>query len=289
MPAHAIIELRDVDVSTDASTLIRRLSMDIAPGRVLALVSEQPEVRRALGRVLRGDTDGYVVAGDLVMDGRELVSRVGGGTQAEMYVAGVDGPLDTRSRLHDVASIDALERVQLHDANARVSSLDESGRLRAAFAQALQRHPKLVVVDVPYQAQSGSLYPTYSSLLHSLARDPSTAFVVCTDSLAVAADVADDVVVMLDGRAVEWGSVYDICLRPAMPYVQDLVRLTPSPHRAMPDFSGLVDLTAHQGCPWVLNCREAVVHACSQAFPAMRDVSLGHVAACHLLGVPHGA
>ena len=289
MPAHAIIEFRDVDVSAESETIIRRLSLDIAPGRVLAIVSERADVRRALVRVLRGYTDDYDVAGDLVMDGRELVSRVGNGTQAEMYVAGVDGPLDTRSRLHDIAKADVLERVELRDANARVSSLGESDRLRAAFAAALAGQPKVIVVDLPYQAQAGSLYPTYSAVIQSLSREGSTAFVVCTDSLAVAADVGGDVVVMLDGRAVESGSIYDVCLRPAMPYVQDLVRLTPSPHRAMPDFSGLVDLSAHQGCPWVLNCREAVVRACSQGFPGMRSVSLGHTAACHLLGAQRDA
>lgn len=289
MPAHAVIELRDVDVSADSNTLVRRLSLDVAPGRVLALVCERTDVRRALFRVLQGDTDGLHIAGDLVMDGRELVSRVGNGTQAALHVVGIDGPLDTRARLHDLAPADLLERVQLPDANVRVHSLGEGDRLRAAYAQALAREPRVLLIDLPYQAHAGSLYPVHSALIQSLSREATAAFVVCTDSLAVAADVADDVVVLLDGRAVEWGSVYDVCLRPAMPYVQDLLRLTPSPHRPMPDFTGFVDLTSHQGCPWVLNCRESLVRACSQAFPAMRTVALGHAAACHLLGASNDA
>ncbi len=285
MPAHAIIELRDVDISVAGTSLIRRLSVDVAPDRVLAMVCDRADARRALGLVLQGETDRYEVGGDLVMEGRELVSRVSSGTQASLHVSSVSGPLDSRARVHELADASILERVQLFAINERVHALDEADRLRAAFAQALARRPKVIVIDLPYQPHAGALYPTYSELLHRLSREADVAFIICTDSLAVAADLADDVLVVLDGRVVESGSVYDVCLRPAMPYVQDLLRLTPSPHRALPEFSGFVDLTSRQGCPWVLNCREAVVRACSQEVPAMRTVALGHSAACHLLGV----
>lgn len=284
MPASAVIELRDVDISVDGRQLVRRLSVDISPGRVLAIVSAQADVRTALVRVLSGDTRTYSVGGDLVMDGRELISRAGNGTQAEQYVVHIAGPLDARTRLQELADPRVLDRVGLPVSGERVSSLPIDGRVRAAFAAALTCDPRVVVLDLPYASDADTVYPTYSALLHSISRDTSTAFVVSTDSLAVAADIADEVLVLLDGRVVEAGSVYDICLRPAMPYVRDLVRLTPSPHRAMPDFAGFVDLAAHQGCPWVLNCQEDLLHACSQEAPALRQVALGHAAACHRIG-----
>ena len=281
MPAHAVIELRDVDITVDGKVIVRRLSVDVAPGRVLALVSERADVRTALVKVLTGDTAEYSVGGDLVMEGRELISRAGNGTQAELHVARIDGPLDVRARVREIADGDVLALVELDAVDDRVNGLSEADRLRAAFAEALARRPKVVVLALPYQADAGTLYPAYSSLLQRASRDTSTAFVVVTDSLAVAADVADEVLVTLDGRSVECGSVYDVCLRPAMPYVQDLVRLTPSPHRAMPEFEGFVDLAAHQGCPWVLNCREDLLHACSHESPRLMPVALGHTVACH--------
>ena len=284
MPAHAVIELRDVDISVDGLALVRRLSVDVAPGRVLAFVTDQATVRNALASVLSGDTKSYTVGGDLVIDGRELISRAGNGTQAERQVARIDGPLDARTRVRELAETAVLDRVGLPVTDDRVSALAVEGRIRAAFASALASDPRVVILSLPYQSDADTLYPTYSAMLHRVSQDTIIAFIVCTDSLAVAADVADEVVVLLDGRVVEVGSVYDVCMRPAMPYVRDLVRLTPSPHRAMPDFEGFVDLTSHQGCPWVLNCREELLRACSQESPRLQTVAIGHAAACHRIG-----
>ena len=285
MPAHAVIELRDVEISTSAAQLVKRLSCDVLPGRVLAFVADHQPTLDALASVLSGNIEHYSVAGDLVLDGRELVSRVGDQTQASLHVARVTGPLDSRARVRELAIID-LERVGLGAdiLDQRVSACSASDRLRLAFAQALAAHPQVVVLALPHMPNAGSLYSTYSALLHDLAyEDSAPAFIVCTDSLAVAADVADDVVVLLDGHPVEQGSVYDICLRPSMPYVQDLLRVTPSPHKVLADFTSFVDLASHAGCPWVLNCRENVTHACSHQVPELRTVGIGHTAACHLI------
>jgi ABC-type dipeptide/oligopeptide/nickel transport system ATPase component len=165
----------------------------------------------------------------------------------------------------------------------RVHALAEEERIRAAFAIALAKQPRLLVLDLPYQADAGNPYPVYSSLVQRLGRDGSLAIVVCTNSLAVAADVADDVLVTYDGCPVEYGSVYDICLRPSAPYVQDLLRVTPSPHRMMAEFMTFVDLPHREGCPWVHSCRSAVVRECSQVPPPLQRVTPGHVAACHLI------
>ena len=289
MPAQPVIELRDVDITEGQHTLVRRLSLDITPGRVLVVVSERADVRTALLRVLAGDIADYTIGGDLVMDGRELVSRVGNATQAERHVVRVTGPLEGRARVRELADPAILNRVRLAGDDDRVHSLAPADRLRAAFAQALHRDPRVIVVDVPRMPEAESLYPVYSDLVHALAREGDVTCIVGTDSLAVAADVGDDVVVLLDGHAMETGSVYDVCMRPATPYVRDLLRSTPSPHRELPDHAGFLDVTARQGCPWVLNCREEVLHACSQTFPETRRVALGHAGACHRLGADHDA
>jgi ABC-type glutathione transport system ATPase component len=293
MPAHALIELRDVDIAADSLHIVRRLSLDVAPGRVLAIVSERADVRTALTAVLSGAIDGYSVEGDLTMEGRELVARVTSqsATQAEQFVARISGPAEGRIRVRDVAEAPVLAKVALGGtaiSEQRVNALDRDDRIRAAFAVALSGAPRLLVLDLPYCADAENPYATYSGLIQRLSRDSELAIVVCTDSLAVAADLADDVLITMDGSAVEYGSVYDICLRPAMPYTQDLLRVTPTPHRALPDFTAFVDFARHDGCPWVLNCRESVVRACSQLPPSLKPVAPGHTAACHLLGVANG-
>lgn len=303
MPANAVIELRDVDISTDAGTVVHRLTADIVAGRVLALVSEHGNVTTAISQVLLGRIDGYRVEGDLVLDGRELVSRGGSQdrTQAELHVRSVDASLESRDtvstvlrdalgagRKDDVDDVmaDLLQQVRAEASivHRKVNDLAPAERLRVAFAVTLARRPQVVVVAVPYVADASTLFTTYSELLQELSRETSIAWVVTTDSLAVAADIADDVMVILDGRVVEQGSVYDICLRPAMPYTRDLLLVTPRPHRALPDYPAFVDLASHGGCPWVLNCREQLATACAHQVPSLRIVGPGHEAACHLVG-----
>lgn len=292
MPAHALIELRDVDIAVGSQALVRRLSLDIAPGRVLVIVSERADIRTAITSVLSGAIDDYTVGGDLVLEGRELIARVASGTQAEQHVARIHGPLDARTRVRDLADAQVLDLVQLNAltvVDERVHSLDEEGRIRAAFAAALSGQPRLVVLDLPYRAEAGNPYLVYASLVQRLGRSGDRAIVITTDSLAVAADLADEVLVTLDGVALEYGSVYDVCMRPASPYVRELLRVTPSPHRELPDITAFVDLARHAGCPWVLNCREDVLRACAHITPALHPVAPGHAAACHLIGADDGS
>lgn len=302
MPARSVIELRDVDISKGAEPLVRRLTMDVVAGRVLALVSEHAEATTAIGRIVCGRTNGYTVEGDLVLDGRELVSRTGGmdKNQAELFVAEIRAVPEGRESVRDVlrAALQAgrkddvadtvaalLASVQLPSsvANTAISALSQTDRLRLGFAVALARQPQVIVVELPYCADADTMHTTYAELLHALPQRVPAAWLVLTDALAVAADVADDVMVLLDGRVVEQGSVYDICLRPAMPYVQDLLLVTPRPHRALPDYPAFVDLASHGGCPWVLNCRAQLLQECAAQLPPLHVVGPGHEAACHLV------
>lgn len=303
MPASAVIELRDVDVSKAADVVVHRLSADIVAGRVLAFVAEHSDATTAIAQVLAGRIDGYRVEGDLVLDGRELVARSGGQdrTQAELYVRTVDPAFESRDSVASVlrdalgvgrkdavddAVANLLQRVNASAtlAQRKVQELSAADRLRISFAITLAQRPQVVIVAVPYVAEASSLFTIYSELLQELSRETPVAWVVTTNSLAVAADIADDVVVMLDGRVVEQGSVYDICLRPAMPYTRDLLLVTPRPHRALPDYPAFVDLASHGGCPWVLNCREQLVADCSHRPPPLQIVGPGHEAACYLVG-----
>ena len=302
MPARSVIELRDVDISKGADVVARRLTIDIVAGRVLALVSQRRQSTTAIADVLCGRTNGYTVEGDLVLEGRELISRVGAQdrTQAELFVIRVESAPDSRDSIRDHvrAALHAgrkddvdhtvtalLERVGVpaDSAQRRLSELSAAERLRIGFATAMARRPQVIVVDVPYVADATTLYATFSELLHRLSQQTPAAWVVTTDSLAVAADVADDVAVLLDGRIVEQGSVYDVCLRPAMPYTQDLLLVTPRPHRALPEYPAFVDLASHGGCPWVLNCRANLLPQCASTIPTLQLVGPGHEAACFLV------
>ena len=306
MPARAVIEMRDVDISRGTEPVLRRLSADIVVGRVAAFVSEDVDAVNVLADVLCGRTNGFRVEGDLVLDGRELVSRSGGQekTQAEQFVVEVQAVPESRETtgeilrgalragrkddvtdtLHALLTRVGLETTTL---DRRMNALSDADRIRLGYAVAIAQRPQVLVVRVNYDAEASTQYLVHSALIHALAQQTPAAWVVATNSIAIAADLADDVHLLLAGRVVEQGSVYDVCLRPTMPYTKDLLLVTPRPHRPLPEYPAFVQLASHAGCPWVLNCREQTIAKCAQETPTLKLVGPGHEAACHLV-VQHG-
>ena len=305
MPAAAVIELRDVDIAAGGNPIVRRLTCDVATGRVLAFVAEDDATRTALASVLSGSLGDYRVGGDLVIEGRELLSRVGEQARAfaERYVARVAPVSADRDRVQDVVrqaigrnhhersltSAELLDRVGLdpEQATKRCSELTAADRVRVGFAIALAADPLVLVVELPRATDDEMQYTAFADCVRRVGTAATTSVIVCTDGLATAADVADDVVVLLDGCVVESGTVYDIAYRAAMPYVQALLAATPNAHLPLPELPVMSGVLAHSGCPWRLNCDRVIAAVCAQPLPDPVSLAPGHVASCHAL-VHHG-
>jgi oligopeptide transport system ATP-binding protein len=105
----------------------------------------------------------------------------------------------------------------------------------------------------------------------------------------VVADIADDVLVMYAGRAVEFGSVHDVYYNPSHPYTwglmgslprADMTEKTPlHPIKGMPP--SLVDLP--EGCAFHPRCPFAK-EICHTQTPPDRALNEAHTAACHFAG-----
>lgn len=302
MPAAAVIELRDVAIAKGDARLVRSLTCDVTAGRVLALVADEAESRSALAAVLSGDMSGFDVGGDLVIEGRELLSRAGEQARvfAERYVSRVSPAAAGRDRVrefvaaevkraHHVESargVDALLDLVGFDAGAaesRLGDLAATERVRVGFAFALASNPLVLVVELPRAIDDANVYAATADCVRRIGAAGDLTVVVITDGLAIAADVADDAVLLLDGLPVEIGSIYDVSYRPAMPYTQALVAATPSAHVPLPDLGGHNGVLAHTGCPWRLNCDRVLGGVCAHAVPRMTMLAPGHAAACHLL------
>jgi peptide/nickel transport system ATP-binding protein len=64
-------------------------------------------------------------------------------------------------------------------------------------------------------------------LMKDLQREFGSAIIIITHDLGVVADVADDIMVMYAGRAVEKGSVKDVFYQPQHPYTWGLLQSMP--------------------------------------------------------------
>lgn len=98
---------------------------------------------------------------------------------------------------------------------------------RVMIAMALSGNPTLLIADEPTTALDVTIQATILQLLRELrdARNMSILFI--THDMGVIAEIADRVVVMYRGKAVETAKVYDLFANPQHPYTQGLLNCRP--------------------------------------------------------------
>ena len=128
-------------------------------------------------------------------------------------------------------AIEMLERVGIPQPDKRVDEFPHqySGgmRQRAMIAMGLINDPSLLIADEPTTALDVTVQAQILDLLQDLQREFNSAIIIITHDLGVIAEMADDVLVMYGGRAVEYGTCKDIMTRPEMPYTWGLLSSVP--------------------------------------------------------------
>ena len=105
-------------------------------------------------------------------------------------------------------------------------------RQRAMIAMGLACNPKVLIADEPTTALDVTIQAQILELMVDLQEKYGTAIIMITHELGVVAQLADKVMVMYAGRAVEQGTTEEIFYDPLMPYSWSLLRSLPaSGHR----------------------------------------------------------
>ncbi|WP_435588847.1 ABC transporter ATP-binding protein, partial [Micromonospora chalcea] len=164
-------------------------------------------------------------------------------------------------------------------------------RQRAMIAMALVNDPDLLIADEPTTALDVTVQAQILDLLADLQAEFRSAIILITHDLGVVSQVADDVLVMYAGRAVEHGSVKRVLRAPQHPYTWGLLSSVPSLHGdADADLvpipgnpPSLINLPS--GCAFHPRCRWAGVNGdrSRTEIPELGPAGAsGHLVACHL-------
>ena len=100
-------------------------------------------------------------------------------------------------------------------------------RQRAMIAQSISCDPVLLIADEPTTALDVTVQAEILELLRSLHKRLDSAIILITHDMGVVADLADHIMVMKDGLAVETGTVVDVFTRPQADYTKSLLAAVP--------------------------------------------------------------
>ncbi len=162
-------------------------------------------------------------------------------------------------------AVELLEEVGIPDPHRRVDDYPHqfSGgmRQRAVIAMGLANNPALLIADEPTTALDVTTQAQVLDLLRRLRRDHGSSIVLITHDMGVVSQIADRVLVMYAGRAVEQGPKSGVFHDPHHPYTWGLLGSVPRARaprvRRLPAIPGspASALTAHAGCPFAPRCR----------------------------------
>ena len=235
------------------STTVRALKgidFKVEKGKTLAIVGESGSGKSTLARIValidapsEGELliDGQRVDIEAKRPGPELRSKV------QMVFQNPYGSLNPRQKIGDVLTEPLiintdtpagerrdraramLEKVGLmpEHYNRYPHMFSGGQRQRIAIARALMLNPSLLVLDEPVSALDLSVQAQVLNLLADLQDEMGLTYIFVSHDLSVVRYIADEVMVISKGDAVEQASRDAIFANPTHPYTQQLFAATP--------------------------------------------------------------
>ncbi|MFH1940302.1 MAG: ABC transporter ATP-binding protein [bacterium] len=189
-------------------------------------------------------------------------------------------------------TLEMLYKVGISNPHQRIDeySYQLSGglRQRAMIAMALSCNPSLLIADEPTTALDVTVQAQILELMKELQSEFGMSVMYITHNLGVIAEIADDVLVMYLGKAVEYASADEIFHNPLHPYTIGLLKSIPKVGKEartrLEAIKGTVPLPLDlpRGCGFYQRCREAKKGICNVGDPSLIEVTKGHRVNCFL-------
>jgi len=319
----ALLEVDDLHVSFPTPDgvvqAVRGLSFSVDSGQTLGIVGESGSGKSVSTQTIMGLTRGARVQGQALFDGRDMLTmdrdelrKVRGAKIGMVF----QDPLSSlhpyyrvgwqivemiREHDHEASkeqarkrAVELLRLVGIPEADRRVDDYPHqfSGgmRQRAMIAMAMALNPSLLIADEPTTALDVTVQAQVLEVIRRLQDEFGMALILITHDLGVVADVADNVVVMYAGAAMEKADRRTTFFANHHPYTEGLLESLPAYGggrerlRPIPGQPPSL-ITLPSGCPFHPRC-PYVMDRCRIEVPELGEVGSDptHLSACFL---PH--
>lgn len=253
-----LLEIRDLTIAyDDATNAVDDISMDVQQGEIIGIVGESGSGKTTLIRSLINllPKSAKVQNGTIHFKGKELLhfsheqwQKLRGNDMAMVFqnpgsylnpILRVGTQIIESIRVHrsvthgeakDKALI-TLEKMHLKDPERILKSypfqLSGGMQQRVAIAKAMVMEPDLILADEPTSALD---VKTQGQIIHEMAKlrqDYNTSIIMVTHNICSAANLADKIMVMHQGKMVEFGATSDVVSNPKEAYTRNLIGSIP--------------------------------------------------------------
>ncbi|TFD59759.1 ABC transporter ATP-binding protein [Cryobacterium sp. Hh7] len=293
---------------------VNGLSYEVRAGRTLAIIGESGSGKSVSVRALMGLLPpSAFISGSAKLLGTELIGmnekamrQIRGNDIAMVFqdparslnpTMSVGAQIGEAVRMHlkigrkEVAdrAVELLKLVRLPAAERRYHEyphqLSGGMRQRVMIAIALAANPKVLIADEATTALDVTTQAQIMELLVDLQERLGTAVVMISHDLALAANYADDVMVMYGGKVVEYAPTQSLFRSVRHPYTEALMAAIPQ--LGMPSHTPLITIGGEPpnlselplGCAFRARCDNAS-DVCAVHEPPLEMSDPGHVHAC---------
>ena len=246
-----VVSVQNITAAYGKTPVLFDVSFDIHPGRTVAVVGESGSGKSTVARCITGLLP--PTNGSISFDGVELPANYKKRSkeqlrQAQMIYQMADTALNPRTSIGDIIGRpvefymglkgaakkarvdDLLNQIELEPTQYRdryPSELSGGQKQRIGIARALAAEPKFIICDEVTSALDQLVAEGILRLLAKLQDDLNLSYMFITHDLATVKAIADEVVVMKNGKVIEQGGKAEMFTPPHHAYTDLLLSSVP--------------------------------------------------------------
>ena len=245
-----LLRVDHVDASYGDVKVLHDVEVKVPRGRTVAVVGESGSGKSTLARVVTGllpPTKGQVVFGSTTMPPALKDRTKDQLRRLQMIYQMPDTALNPRRRVRDILGrplehqmglrgaardkriVELLDMIELDDRflDRLPSELSGGQKQRICIARALSVNPELIICDEVTSALDQIVAEEILKLLLRLQKELKVSYLYITHDLATVRAIADEIVVMYQGRVVESGPRTEVLTPPHHAYTEKLLASVP--------------------------------------------------------------